>query len=107
PHREIDFRRNHYLIAPGKVTKGATQYFFAGAISIHVGGLEKVDSQFERSLNENAAIFFLQKPFSFRQAIAHTAQTDSRYFEPSLAKICVVHSFITPHCCFASAPLPR
>src|SRR4029453_12009292 len=74
PHREIDFRRNHYLIAPGKVTKGATQYFFAGAISIHVGGIEKVDSQFERSLNENAAIFFLQKPFSFRQAIAHTAQ---------------------------------
>src|SRR6266496_5099174 len=69
---------------------------------IHIGGVEKIDSEFERSPDERPAFFFVQKPLPFHHSVAHAAQTDSGHFETGLAKVCVVHSFITPHYCFVS-----
>src|SRR5947207_6101936 len=95
-HREIDFRRDDYLIPFRKIVQRPAQNFFAPAIPVHVGCVKKVNAKLEGSLNERPALFLIQTPLSLLQSVTHAAQTDSRYLESSLTKICIIHSLTPP-----------
>src|SRR5437762_1479219 len=90
-HREIDFRRDDCLIPFRKIVQRTAQNFFAPAISIHVGCVKKVNAKLKRSFNERPALFLIQTPLSLLESVTHAAQTDSRYFKPGFAKVCIVH----------------
>jgi hypothetical protein len=54
--------------------------------------VEKIDAEFDGSLNEGPTVFFIQMPGPVRLTpVAHAAQADSGYFETSLSEILVLH----------------
>src|SRR6266550_3556382 len=95
-HREIDFRRDDRLIPFRKIVQRTAQNFFAPAIPVHVGCVKKVNAKLERSFNERPTLFLIQTPLSLLESVTHAAQTDSRYLESRLTKICIIHSLTPP-----------
>src|SRR5262245_13283678 len=86
-------RRDHDLIAAREILERASQYFFAHAIGIHVGGIEEVDPEFEGTADERPAGVFVEHPRPpLRGAIRHRAKTDARDFQTRRTEADVIHS---------------
>src|SRR5262245_13798433 len=62
-HLSEHLGRNYNLLALGKILERTTQYFLAGAVGIDIGGVEEINSQFERAFDERSALNFVQCPW--------------------------------------------
>ena len=98
-HRVEHLGGDDHAVARGsEILERAPQNFLAHAQRIHVGGIEKVDSQFQRALDKRPALRLLQNPLApLLRAVGHRAQADARHLEPCRSKSGILHSLsITP-----------
>jgi hypothetical protein len=95
--REKDFRRDHQLIALAHLAQGAADDFFARAIGVDVGRVEKINSEFECARDKGPALLFVQTPgmiAPFRHAVGHAAEAEARHFQAGFSKSGVLHRII-------------
>ena len=93
-HWEIDFGGDHDFVAASKFAKRAPDDLLAGAVRICVRGVEEVDAQVERLLNERATVLFVERPgmrTPLGHAVRHAAEADARNIESGIAELYVVH----------------
>ena len=93
-HAAVDLGRDHHLVAPREVEQRAADDLFAGAVRIDVGGVEEVDAEVERLLDERPARRLAERPrvvAALGLAVAHAAQADARDVEAGAAELDVVH----------------
>src|SRR5207248_51060 len=59
-HGMADLRRDDHLVTVGKVLQCAAEDLLAGALGVHVGGVEEVDAGFQRVLDERTAVLLAE-----------------------------------------------
>jgi hypothetical protein len=62
---------------------------------VAIGGVEKIDSRFQRALDKRPALFFAEAPrvvASIAAAIAHAAETNARDIKAGAAELGVFHA---------------
>jgi hypothetical protein len=65
------------LVALGEILERPPQNLLARAVGIHIGGVEEVDAELERLLDEGAALLLAKRPAviaALGRAIAHAAE---------------------------------
>ena len=107
----VDLGRDHDLAAPRVLEQRAADDLLARAGGIHVGGVEEVDAEVERLLQERPARRLAEGPgvgAAVGLAVAHAAEAEARDVEAGAAELGVLHeSFLVPagtHVARASRP---
>src|SRR5262249_13883764 len=79
-HAAVDLGGDHHLISAGEILYRTTENFLAVAERVAIGGIEKIDTGFERFLDEGAALLLAEAPGvvpAVAAAIAHAAEADA------------------------------
>ena len=85
-HWEMDFGREYDLVQFGHLSEGTACYFLADAQRIHVGGVEEIDPELERFLEERPRVHVVENPGTpFWRPVGHAAETDPRDNEAASA----------------------
>ena len=93
-HWHVYLRGDDHAVAPRpKVFQGAAEDFFAFSDRIHVGGIEVINSEFQRLADEWPRLFLFEHPRPpLLRSVSHGAEAKTRNFQSSRSKIDVFHS---------------
>ena len=100
-HDAVELGGDDDGFAAGVCFQESPENVFAFAARIDIGGVKKIDPEFEGLAKEGLAFLFAKRPgvaagFEFargRRSIGHAAETDAGNFEAGLTEIDVVHYF--------------
>ena len=104
---EKNFCRYHDLIAFVEIAQSAAHDFLAGAIRVSIGGIEKVNSQFERAAQKGTAGLFIERPrmrAATRYSVSHAAQAQPRDIQSGPAQFRILHRLRSHFYTNCSAP---
>jgi len=79
PHRVAELGGYDDGVAVGEVIQCPAEDLFAGALGVHAGRVEEVDTGLEGVLDQGAALLLAQRPHrmaSLRLPVGHAAQSD-------------------------------
>ena len=94
PHPAMDLGRDHDILAARELLQRAADDFLRGAVGIDVGGIEEIDPELERLLDQRPAVFLIERPWmraAIRNAVGHAADAQPRHAETGLAEFHIVH----------------
>src|ERR1043165_517660 len=84
---EEDLRGDDDLVAFGEVSDGPAEDLLAGAVRVHVCGVEEGDPRFERAADEGAAGLFVENPRGpLAPAVGHASEARGGDFEAAAAE---------------------
>ena len=72
---------DHDLVAAGEILQRPADDLLAGAVGIDVGGIEEVDAEFQRPLDERPALLLVERPgmvAAIGRSVRHAAETQAR-----------------------------
>src|SRR5690606_34471708 len=90
----VELGRYHDRLARHVFGQGAPEELLAGAVRIDVRGIEEIEAEVQRALEERLALGFGQRPGMVAAggfAIAHAAQAEPRNLEAAAAESGVFH----------------
>ena len=96
-HPLVDLGRDHDLAAPRVVEQRPADDLLARSGRIHVGGVEEVDAEVERLLQERPARRLAEGPdvaAAVGLAVAHAAEAEARDVEAGAAELGVFHGAV-------------
>jgi hypothetical protein len=86
PHRVEHLGGDDDVVAAGEVPDGAAGDLLGDAERIHVGGVDEVDAELDRTLDDRPAAIFGEHPRApAGVAVGHHAEADPRHFEACAA----------------------
>src|SRR5262249_4333136 len=92
-HLGADLGRDHQLLALAEILDRAAEDLLAGAERIDVRGVEEVDAELERLLDEGATVVLVEHPGTpGLGAVGHAAEADPRDPESGATQVDVVHA---------------
>ena len=94
PHPAIDLGCDHDVLAAHEILQRAADDFLRGAVRIDIGGIEKIDAEVERLLDQRPALLLVQRPWmraTIGNAIGHAADAQPRHAQAGLAEFHIVH----------------
>src|SRR5678815_3029054 len=94
-HWEMHLGRKDYLFHFCHLAKCAAGHLLARAHRVHVGRIEEVDPEIERSSIERLCFRFIENPRPpLRGSVTHAAKTDPGDDEAAVAEWCVLHGVV-------------
>src|SRR4051812_9293254 len=93
-HRTMDLGGDDHLVALGEIAQCPAVDLLARSGRIDIGGVEEVDAQLQRTLNEGPALLLAQGPRMVSPvglSISHAAKAQARHFQAGPAEIHIVH----------------
>jgi hypothetical protein len=92
-HRLVNLGGDHNSVAAaGEIAESPPHDLLANPDRIHIGGIEKIDPEFQSALQERPRLLLLQYPLPpLLRPVSHRAQTQARYHQSSPSEIHVFH----------------
>jgi hypothetical protein len=94
PHRMAQLGGDHHGVAVGEVLERAAEDLLAGAVGVHVRGVEEVDPRLHRVPDERSRVLFALRPDRVPAvgfAVGHRADRDRGNVEAGRAELDVLH----------------
>jgi hypothetical protein len=94
PHPAIDLGRDHDILAADELLERPADDLLRRAVRIDVGGVEEIDAEFERLLDQPPALFLIECPWmraAVWNAVGHAADAQPRHPKPGLAEFHIIH----------------
>jgi hypothetical protein len=94
PHPAIDLGREHDVLAADEILQRAADDFLRRAVRIDIGGVEEIDAELERLLDQRATFFLIERPRmwpAIRNAVGHATDAQPRHAETGLAEFHIIH----------------
>src|SRR6478752_1407416 len=95
----MHLRGDHDFFTASEVLERPADNLLARAVGIDVSGIEERDAEFQRPLDERAALLLIKRPgmvASIRRSVRHAAETQARNLKARVAKPYIVHHFHLP-----------
>jgi hypothetical protein len=93
-HAAVHLRGDDRLVPAGDLGKCPPHDLLAGPVGIDVGGVEEVDAELDRSMDERPARRVVERPLvvaALRVAVRHAAKSDPRHVQAGLPELRVLH----------------